>query len=240
MIAHQIGPIASALVPNIASIVTPVSLNITNPGAESSNTGWTFTGGMTTGVAQVNGTPRTGSRIFWNQLVGTTGSMSQTLTVPSSAQFGIDNFAYNLIFNRYVNCFVTGNAGTWMQFDFLDASGALIERARTLYRTATQNTWTLQTETVLVPPGTRSIKFTITAQSPLGQGGSQRMYLDDLDASLAQTTNVEAVDFSVTGVVMGSRLDAAAVRQADLYAVLGSRLDRLMVRDARASFIITP
>ena len=39
MIAHHIGPIASALIPNLSGIFTPVALTIVNPGAESETTG---------------------------------------------------------------------------------------------------------------------------------------------------------------------------------------------------------
>lgn len=241
MIAHQIGPIASCLVPNIASIVTPVALTITNPGAESGGgtPGWTASI-ITSGTAQTNGSPRTGSRIFYNAASGAYGTMTQTLSVPSSAYFGVDNNAYNLVFNRWANCQLTGSGGTYMRFDFLDGSSQLIERVDTAYKTVTQNTWTLLTETVLCPPGTRSIKVTLYIRNASGSSSSQKGYIDDMDASLVRVADTAKIDYSTLAAIMGSRLDALAVRQADTYAIFGAPLDRLAVRDARVYFIITP
>jgi hypothetical protein len=144
------------------------------------------------------------------------------------------------VFNRYANCQLTGSGGSYMRFDFLDASGNLIDRVDTAYKTVTQNTWTLLTETTLCPPGTRSVKVTLYLRNASGTSSSQKGYIDDMDASLVQVANTLNVDQSTAHVLMGAKTDALAVRQADVYAIFGAPVDRVAVRDAVAYFIITP
>lgn len=238
MIGHHIGPLASGF--QLAALLASLALTINNPGAESSGTGWTFTGGASTTTTQTNGAPRTGSRFFYNGASGLVSSMSQTITIPTAGQFGVDNFAYNFVFDRYSNCQTTGQSGSWMQIDFLDAAGRILDRKITVYRTCTQNTWTLQTETMPIPPGTRSVKFNIFMQSIGFTALSSKVYLDDLAATFVQAANTPKVDYSRSAVIMGSRVNALALREAQTYAVLGVQTKRLNLRDATAYFIVKP
>jgi hypothetical protein len=242
MIAHHIGPIASALVPNIASIVTPVALTIVNPGAESALTvGWTGVSAAVSSVATAtNGSPRSGSKFFKAASVGgQVLEMTQTVAIPSSTNFGVDNFAYQLVLDAYLNCQITGANSSAVKILFLDGSGNIISGSITpKVQAGTQNTWVLNTTTIVVPPLTRSIKFTFSFYT--SSGNTNAIYMDDIAANLVQVPNYPRIDAANNFIVMGNRVDALAIREAPTYYVLGPQQNRLGIRDAVAYYIITP
>lgn len=238
MIAHQIGPIASALVPNLTGIFTPVTLTIVNPGAENGTTSWARSSTSLLVVASgTNATPRTETQMF-SSGTASSGSWSQTIPIPVEAYYGVDNFAYQLSVNRYVNCNVTGQGVSYLQFDFKDASGNIFNRVMTNGRSGTQATWTLLNEKIVVPPGTRTIVFYLWMTTP--NATSNKVYVDDLSASLIQVANTAKVDLASSVAIFGTSLSRLVVRDAIAYPVFGSSLSRLVVRDAVSYFIVKP
>lgn len=238
MIAHHIGPIASALIPNPSGIFTPVDLTIVNPGAESGNASWTRAPtALVTVSSGTNATPRSGTLMF-SSGSAKSGSWSQTISIPPTAYYGVDNFAYQLSVDRYVNCNVTGSGYTFLQLDFKDASGNILDRVMTNGKTGTQATWMLINEKVIVPPGTRTIVFYLWMITPAST--TNKVFVDDLSASLIQVANTAKVDLSSSVAIFGTRLDAVTVRDSMTYPVFGASLTQVAVRDATCYFIITP
>lgn len=124
-----------------------------------------------------------------------------------------------------------------MQFDFLDAIGNVLNRVFTVAKTATQNTWTLLNDKVIVPPGTRSIKIYLWMMNATV---NVKVYVDDMAASLIQLANSVKADLSYSFAIFGNRLDAIGVRDAITYPIFGTRLTAVGVRDAFAYFIVKP